>query len=143
MKKLVYVVIAVSLVLVLLPAAATPLFANETMGCTPGYWKQPQHEGSWVDYQPSDSYSDVFGVVAGPKTLLQALETGGGGEKALARHAVAALLDASNPGVGYPYDVAWVKAIVQPAYAWPFDYETAKNLLEEQNELYCPLTPEE
>jgi len=32
MKKTVYVLIAVSLVLVLLPAAATALFANETTG---------------------------------------------------------------------------------------------------------------
>jgi hypothetical protein len=138
MKKLVYVLIAVSLVLVLLPAAATTMFA-EGEGCTPGYWKQVHHEGSWVGYEPYDSYSAVFGVAGGGNTLLQALETGGGGENALARHAVAALLNASNPDVGYPYDVAAVMAIVKAAYAPPFDFESAKGELELQNELDCPL----
>ena len=139
MKKPVYVLIAVSLVLVLLPAAASALLANETMGgCTPGYWKQPQHEGSWVGFEPTASYSVVFGVVAGPKTLLEALQTGGGGEKALGRHAVAALLNASNPDVGYPNSVGEVLAIVQGAYN-SRDFETAKNLLAVQNELDCPL----
>jgi len=142
MKKPVYVLIAVSLVLVLLPAAATALFANETPdggeGCTPGYWKQPHHAGSWVVYGPDNSYSAVFVVDAGGKTLLEALETGGGGAKALGRHAVAALLNASNPDVGYLYPVDEVIAIVQGAYD-SGDFETAKDLLEEQNELDCPL----
>ena len=140
MKKPVYVLIAVSLVLVLLPAAATALFADETTGggCTPGYWKQDHHEGSWVVYARDNLYSAVFGV-GGDNTLLDALQTGGGGEKALARHAVAALLNASNPDVGYLYSVDDVITIVKAAYAPPFDFETAKNLLEVQNELDCPL----
>ena len=32
-------------------------------GCTPGYWKQPQHFDSWVNYSPNMLYSDVFGRV--------------------------------------------------------------------------------
>lgn len=139
MKKPVYVLIAVSLVLVLLPAAATALFANGTMGggCTPGYWKQLHHEGSWVGFDPTASYSAVFGVPY-DKTMLEALQTGGGGEKALGRHAVAALLNASNLDVGYLYTVDEVIAIVQSAYN-SGDFETAKNQLEVQNELDCPL----
>ena len=139
MKKPAYVLIAVSLVLVLLPAAATALSADETMaGCTPGYWKQVHHEGSWVNYEPTDSYSAVFGVAGYDKTLLGALETGGGGENALGRHAVAALLNASNLDVGYLYTVDEVIAIVVGAYN-SGDFEGAKNLLEVQNELDCPL----
>jgi len=140
MKKLVYVLIAVSLVLVLLPAAATALFADETTGggCTPGYWKQDHHEGSWVVYARDNSYSVVFGVAGYDKTLLGALETGGGGENALGRHAVAALLNASNPDVGYYYTVEQVLKIVWDAYAND-DFETAKNQLAVQNELDCPL----
>ena len=137
MKKPVYVLIAVSLVLVLLPAAATALFATDTMGCTPGYWKQPQHESSWVNNWPTQTFSEVFGV-GGEKTLFDALETGGGGEEALGRHAVAALLNASNLDVGYLYTVDEVIAIVQGAYN-SGDFETAKNQLEVQNELDCPL----
>jgi hypothetical protein len=139
MKKLVYLLIAVSLVVVLLPTAATALFATDTMGCTPGYWKQLQHEGSWVTYSPGDSYSVVFALTDGGWTLQEALQTGGGGEEALARHAVAALLNASNPEVGYLYTVEQVIDIVKAAYATGGDFETAKGLLEAQNELDCPL----
>ena len=31
-------------------------------GCTPGYWKQPQHFDSWVGYTPSQSFEAVFSV---------------------------------------------------------------------------------
>jgi hypothetical protein len=147
MKKLVYVLIAVSLVLVLLPAAATALFADETMeGCTPGYWKQVHHWGSWVNppYDPETSRFDVmFGVdckdmACEGKTLLEVLKTGGGGEKALGRHAVAALLNASHPDVDYLYSPGDVIGKVQAAYT-SGDFETYKDLLEVQNELDCPL----
>jgi hypothetical protein len=109
-------------------------------GCTPGYWKQPQHLDSWVGYAPSDSYETVFGVDASfdAATLLQVLKQGGGGEKALGRHAVAALLNASNPDVPYSYTAAEVIAKVQEAYATG-DFEGAKNMLAEQNEKFCPL----
>ncbi len=109
-------------------------------GCTPGYWKQSHHFDSWVGYSPSDSFEAVFGVnvTYGNPTLLDALRRGGGGEKALGRHAVAALLNASNSGVPYLYSVAQVIAIVQNAYATG-DFEGAKALLEAQNELGCPL----
>ena len=53
-------------------------------GCTPGFWKQPQHFDSWVGFEPSDSFEDVFGVDVTLKaggsgrstdpTLLQALQ---------------------------------------------------------------------
>jgi hypothetical protein len=106
-------------------------------GCTPGYWKQTQHFDSWVGYSQGDSFSGVFGVPY-EKTLLEAAQTGGGGEKALGRHAVAALLNASSPDVSYAYTTAEVIALVQDAWATG-DYESAKNLLEVENELGCPL----
>ena len=66
-------------------------------GCTPGYWKQRHHLGSWTGYGPGEDYDVVFGVVASfDKTLLEALWQGGGGEKALGRHAVAALLNTTS-----------------------------------------------
>ena len=64
-------------------------------GCTPGYWKQPHHFDSWTNYTPSDEYDVIFGVPY-DKTLLEALRTGGGGEKALGRHATAGLLNAAH-----------------------------------------------
>ena len=49
----------------------------------------------------------MFGVdVPGDPTLLDALNSGGGGINALMRHAVAALLNASNPDVDSDFTVA-------------------------------------
>jgi hypothetical protein len=110
-------------------------------GCTPGYWKQPQHLDSWVTYSPTDFYDTVFGVTSSfgsTFTLLQALKQGGGGEIALGRHAVAALLNSVNPDVSFEFTAAEVIAIVQDAYATG-NFRAAKNLLQDQNESGCPL----
>lgn len=106
-------------------------------GCTPGFWKQEQHFDSWVNYDPNDYFNDIFGVPYN-KTLLQALEEGGGQEKALGRHAVAALLNAANPDVDYLYSEAEIIAMVQDAYATG-DFESLKDALEEENERGCSL----
>jgi len=106
-------------------------------GCTPGYWKQKQHFDSWAGYDPGDMFSDVFGVPYN-KTLLEALKTGGGGKKALGRHAVAALLNVANGDVGYKFTVEDVIAMVQYAYETG-QFELVKDLLADQNELVCPL----
>jgi uncharacterized repeat protein (TIGR01451 family) len=108
-------------------------------GCTPGFWKQDQHFDSWVGYSPTDSFEDVFGVdVPGDPTLLEALNAGGGGINALMRHAVAALLNASNPDVDSDFTVAEVIALVQEAIATG-DYERIKDILAAANEQGCPL----
>ncbi|HRC85675.1 MAG TPA: SdrD B-like domain-containing protein, partial [Thermoanaerobaculia bacterium] len=108
-------------------------------GCTPGYWKQPQHFDSWVIYSPNDSFNAVFGVNAsGNPTLLTALRAGGGGYAALGRHAVAALLNAVSNGVNYQYSTSEVIALVRQAYA-SGDPEPIKNQLAAQNEIGCPL----
>jgi hypothetical protein len=109
-------------------------------GCTPGYWKQPQHFDSWVVYTQDQLYDDVFGVTStfAANTLLEVLKQGGGGEIALGRHAVAALLNSVNPDVSYEFTAAEVIAIVQDAYATG-NFKAAKNLLQDQNELGCPL----
>jgi hypothetical protein len=110
-------------------------------GCTPGYWGRDQHLDSWVatGYAPGDSFSTVFGVTAtGNPTLLQAVNTGGGGESALLRHATAALLNAASPDVDYPYSVSEVISMVQQAYA-SGDFESTKDLFEAANEAGCPL----
>jgi hypothetical protein len=109
-------------------------------GCTPGFWKQSQHFDSWVNYNPSDDYETVFGVNASfTLTLLETLGQGGGGEIALGRHAVAALLNANNPDVDYAFTEAEVIQLVQDAYDTG-DFNGAKDELEEQNEQGCPLS---
>ena len=119
------------------PDAPPPPPENDDQGLTPGFWKQPQHFEFWTGYNTMDSFNAVFGVTSSygdDWTLLDALNTGGGGENALARHATAALLNAASEGVNYLYTEAEVIAIVQDAYLTG-DFKTAKNLLEAQNEL--------
>jgi hypothetical protein len=111
-------------------------------GCTPGYWRQDQHFDSWTatGYAPEDDFEAVFGVDASfdPHSLLDAVWLGGGGEFALARHAVAALLNASNPDVNYSFTAAEVIAGVQAAYA-SGDFEGFKDDLDFANNAGCPL----
>jgi len=113
-------------------------------GCTPGYWKQDQHFDSWVGYLPTDSFNTVFGISSpfpNSLTLLDALGQGGGGIYALGRHAVAALLDSSNPDVDYALSGAQVIAKTKAAYESGDAtlIEGTKNLLSQLNERGCPL----
>lgn len=106
-------------------------------GCTPGYWKQSQHFDAWVKYRQTDMYNSIFSV-SYVKSLLDALGTGGGGEKALGRHAAAALLNSVHPNVAYYYTESEVIRMVQDAYRTG-DFEGIKNLLAAENEKSCPL----
>ncbi len=117
-------------------------------GCTPGYWKQPQHFDSWpetydgMDITPETLYADVFGVDTGDLTLLEALEARGNRNgEALLRHSVAAFLNAANADVDYPLSAADV--ISQTKAAWESGDLTVvndlKNDLDEYNNLGCPL----
>jgi len=113
-------------------------------GCTPGYWKQEHHFDSWpADVDPDTAtVSGVFGVLPsmGDALLLKdALALKGGGEKAFLRHAVAAYLNSKNDDVVYFFDTLEVIGIVQEVYWSTGDFEGAKDLLAEQNELFCPL----
>ena len=105
-------------------------------GLTPGFWKQPQHFQFWAGVKPSDSINDIFGVDdPDAPTLLEALRRGGGGHKALGRHAVAALLNAANPDVAYAFTEDEIIAMVRSAYATG-DYDPVKDRLAQQNELH-------
>lgn len=116
-------------------------------GCTPGYWKQPHHLDSWQGVGPDDNFNATFNTNATfdetqcgstNPTLLQALQCQGGGLSALARHAVAALLNAYSGNVDYDYTVNQVKEMVKNAID-NARYTGAKNRLAESNELGCPL----
>ena len=108
-----------------------------TEGCTPGYWKQPQHFTSWVGYTPGQAFSSVFEDAFPGMTLLDVLELGGGDLDALGRHAVAALLNATS-GIDYYLDAAGVIDAFNEVYPGG-DYEELKDRFEENNELGCPL----
>jgi len=108
-------------------------------GCTPGYWKQPQHFDSYpAPYTSTTLFNDVFADAFPGMTLAEVAALGGGGLNALGRHTVAALLNAASPGVDYDLTVAQVIAMFDAAYA-SGDYETTKNTFEGYNEQGCPL----
>lgn len=119
-------------------------------GCTPGYWKN--HEGAWMGASPSDAFTsvgftDAWSPVkpdddADPSTmsLLEALDLGGGDVNALARHAVAAWLNASHPDVSYGMSPSGVVDAFNAAVGGSSaDIETTKNDFESLNEEGCPL----
>lgn len=117
-------------------------------GLTPGFWKN--HTGArnqtnawgsnwsmWVpgrvDITPNTSFYAVFGV--GPTdSLLIVLKTGGGGEKAMNRHAVAALCNAFR-FTGEWESPYWVRETVRDAYDGLRSFESVKNEFEALNEL--------
>ena len=111
-------------------------------GCTPGYWKQPQHSDDWIGYSTGQTVGEVFGC--GPLTymsLLTALKTGGGGEYALTRHAVASLLNAAQKPC---FDGGDTDAVIE-AYCSAFDsgdpgmIQSQKDLFEGDNDQDCTL----
>ena len=122
-----------------------------TEGCTPGYWKN--HTDSWpaTGYSPSQSLPSVFAQSAAyselaSASMLEALDFGGGGgvdgaARILMRAAVAALLDASHPGVDYPRTPVQVISQVNSALA-SGDRDTLLTVageLDRDNNLGCPL----
>ena len=118
------------------PTAPPPSGSGE--GCTPGFWKN--HLDAWVGFAPSDDAETVFavaGVFNGVDTLEDALNQGGGKDKALGRHAVAALLNASSAEVSYDMSTAAIIALVQDAYVTG-KFNAAKNMLAGFNEQGCP-----
>jgi hypothetical protein len=120
---------------VLFKNKGTPEFDIGGGGCTPGFWRQEQHFQYWTGYSPSDSFASTFGVTRAG-TLLENVWARGGGVNALARHAVAALLNASSPEVDYDRTPAEIIALVQDAFATG-DFEAVKDLLEGFNEQGC------
>jgi hypothetical protein len=147
-------------------------------GCTPGYWRQDQHEDSWTGYSPSDLFNTVFSapgadgiahpVDANPYedyvnkkgklgvdyndvlTLGEAIwiKANTDGLTALIRHATAALLNAANPDVAYPYSEGEIIDLVQGAFLADPTTEAgmeiikgAHDVLKDANEaeLGCPL----
>jgi hypothetical protein len=116
-------------------------------GCVPGFWKNSP--GCWGCVDPDLSFNDVFDVVitvrtGGKKTpyitdpsLMQALNANGGGINAMARHAVAALLNACDPDIDYPMTVDGVITAIQ-AVVSDGDIQGLKDELDLSNNLGCP-----
>ncbi len=124
-------------------AAYSFTFVNTpNQGCTPGYWKVPQHWESWpAPWVPNNALSDMFSEVLnlpyltytvtfsddstvqmGSASQVQALNFQGGSTvqgkaEILLRAAVAAVLNADSPDVLYPLTSAQVIEKVNAALA--------------------------
>ncbi len=114
--------------LVFATGAVLPASAQST-DCSLGYWKN--HTDVWpAPYTPDTKYLDVFNqsTLDPNLTLLDALELKGGGENALARQSVAALLDAARDD-GFSLDLTEVIEMTNAAYSGG-DITNTKNKLE-------------
>ena len=149
-------------------------------GCTPGYWKN--HTDAWAATVPPNGYSQpdintdfflYFGISNtrgiektmdsdgnGSLTFLEAISAeiktsdNNGWFAELARHAVAALLNATHPGVGYAMSPLSIIELTADTFNDPENlYGNGKKgqiaanteakrvatILKGYNELYCPL----
>jgi len=98
-----------------------------TAGCTPGFWKQPQHFVYWTGFSPGDTIGSVFGEVYYPDdTLFAALSYHGGrgvegAERIMLRAAVATMLTSA-------YDAA------HDDVHWGYGYWTVERIRDKVNE---------
>ncbi len=112
-------------------------------GCTPGYWKQRQHFGSYPGpITPSTLFSSAntgFENAFPGKTLLQVLGLNGTGKLGqLGFHTVAAFL--SSKTVNYAFTTAQVVTMFNNVYpGTDAAYEALKNIFAAENERGCPL----
>jgi hypothetical protein len=115
--------------------------AEGGQGCTPGFWKRPRHAVYWTaPFTPATRFATVFGsTIFGTMTLEDVLEEGGGREKALGRHAVAALLNSVSPGVSYDLTSTQVRDEFLAALGDRDRVRTTKDRFERFNEQGCPL----
>lgn len=112
-------------------------------GCTPGYWKQPQHFDSWpAAYTPSTLFSAVFENAYPGMTLLQVLQNNGNvtGLEALGRHTVAALLNSAS-GISFGMTTAQVISAFNAVFPGTKQaYNQQKGQFSTLNEAGCPLS---
>ena len=128
-------------------------------GCSPGFWKtdaSKRDEATWAEtiYNPDNLWEDFFDPVelrvksgnADSPTLEEALNAKGGKINALAREAVAALLNASHPDIDYEKNFGEIVALVNAAISDGSNIaiENARAELRPLNHLgeetLCPLT---
>ncbi|MBY4678276.1 prealbumin-like fold domain-containing protein [Marinobacterium arenosum] len=132
----------------------TNTFLPGDEGCTPGYWKVPQHHDSWMEtpYSPDQLLSSVFNMQGMTDlngdgmedTLLDALNYNGGtgvdgAARILMRAAVAALL---NEASSVQFSVSGVIGLVNDALATMSREQMlmlAKKLDDANNTGECPL----
>ncbi len=122
-------------------ATITPTPVAGGGGCTPGFWKNNLAPWAATGYATTDKFETIFGrnVFVGNPTLLQVLGFGSGGIDALSRHTAAALLNASDPLIGYPLSPSQVITAYQAAFdsGEARQIEALKNVFDWLNNAGC------
>ena len=129
-----------------LPRPAAANVVGPDQGCTPGYWKQPQHFDSWPVPLSTTLAGAGFtntGLPAGT-TLLEALSFQGGptvqdAKNILLRQAAAAYLNSLS--IDFAFTTSEVVSMVNDALATG-DRDTildVKDVLDDANNGGCPL----
>lgn len=148
---------AVLIVGVFSAGTAGAIRIGDDEGCTPGFWKN--NTGAWEEYSPTARLDSVFNIPAAfsdlaDDTLLSALSYTGGPAvidkaKLLLHHAVAAVLNAAHEGIGYPYrrfdaPLGIVPSVNSALASGNGSTMTdLKDVLDEANNLGCPLSADE
>jgi SdrD B-like domain len=105
---------------------------EEGEGCTPGFWKNHYSHWAATPYSPDQVFDSVFDCdLFGDDTTLGEAVHVEWTHNVLAFHAVAALLNASHPGVDFGHDESWVQDQV---------CDGNKDALADANEQGCPLS---
>ena len=106
-------------------------------GCDPNFWVYTNDPAPWLDtgLDAGDDFDTTFGVnrFESDLTLFEVLFPSGEFVDTLAREATAALLNASNPNVHYPFSPDAVKALLKQG--------DPESRLSAANDLSCPLEP--
>ncbi len=133
------------------PDVQLPSMLNRLEGCSPGYWKnhiRPEWEAAGLD--PDDLFNNVFDFINSPIAsqypddfnLEQAINSTGGEFGKLARHGLAALLNARHPDVLFPLEQDGIEGsvidLVQQAMV-TIDGEPLSSELASANVLGCPI----
>ncbi|MGI9181573.1 MAG: hypothetical protein ACR2H9_13850 [Longimicrobiaceae bacterium] len=122
--------------------AVAVVFALHDQGCVPEQWRRISNPWAAAGIDPNASFDSYFGVdfFDPDVTLQQALQMGASPElHYLARHAVAAALNAQHSGVKFPLTLAQIRHIVQQAYSGARTVNDVAQLLDRANQLGCPL----
>jgi hypothetical protein len=116
-------------------------------GCSPGFWSRradvARFPSAWpsTGYNPSGDLDAEFEVVppyTTHMTLLDAQNSRSGGLNALARQAVAALLNSAHPGIDFDLNVDEVRTAFLTALE-SGDFKPAEKLLKDLNDQGCPI----
>lgn len=122
-------------------AAALAIREGGGEGCSPDYWRQRYHFGSWPNPpSPETPFAEVFENAFPGATLLRALTQRGGGLNALGRETVAAFANAASPDVDYDLIPQQVVDLFNGVYPGDRDaYNNLKSMFQGFNQQVCPL----